>query len=128
MIDATSFINSSTPAPGTNGTNNTSSPATNRTPSDSLGRDAFLRLLTTQLAHQDPVQPQADGEFIAQLATFSSLEQLTEMRKTLDIIATALGVSTGTNDTGDTSDTTDSTNSTNSTDSTTAPPSDTASA
>lgn len=57
---------------------------------DQLGRDAFLQLLTTQLAHQDPLQPQADGEFIAQLAQFSTLEQLTEMRATLDTIAAAI--------------------------------------
>jgi flagellar basal-body rod modification protein FlgD len=57
---------------------------------DQLGRDAFLQLLTTQLSHQDPLAPQADGEFIAQLAQFSSLEQLTEMRTTLDFIAAAL--------------------------------------
>ena len=58
--------------------------------SDVLGRDAFLQLLTTQLAHQDPLQPQGDTEFIAQLAQFSSLEQLTQMRATLDVIAAAL--------------------------------------
>jgi flagellar basal-body rod modification protein FlgD len=57
---------------------------------DALGRDAFLQLLTTQLAHQDPLQPQGDTEFIAQLAQFSSLEQLTQMRGTLDLIAAAL--------------------------------------
>ena len=57
---------------------------------DTLGRDAFLQLLTTQLAHQDPLEPQDNGEFIAQLAQFSSLEQLTSMRTTLDLIAAAL--------------------------------------
>ena len=62
----------------------------NRLTSDTLGRDAFLQLLTTQLAHQDPLQPQGDTEFIAQLATFSSLEQLTQMRGTLDVIAASL--------------------------------------
>ena len=41
-----------------------------------LGREAFLSLLVTQLTHQNPLEPQADGEFIAQLAQFSSLEQL----------------------------------------------------
>jgi flagellar basal-body rod modification protein FlgD len=64
-----------------------------------LGQDAFLQLLTTQLAHQDPTAPQADGEFIAQLAQFSSLEQLTQIQKTLEAISTALGVSRTTDDT-----------------------------
>jgi flagellar basal-body rod modification protein FlgD len=57
-----------------------------------LGRDAFLQLLVTQLRHQDPTQPKADGEFIAQLAQFSSLEQLTQIQKTLDTIGKTLGV------------------------------------
>lgn len=49
------------------------------TGTDALGRDAFLKLLVTQLQHQDPTKPQADGEFLSQLATFSSLEKLTEI-------------------------------------------------
>ncbi len=57
-----------------------------------LGRDAFLKLLVTQLTHQDPTKPQEDGAFIAQLATFSQLEQLTAMNKTLEAIGGALGV------------------------------------
>ena len=57
-----------------------------------LGRDAFLHLLVTQLTHQDPTQPQSDGEFIAQLAQFSSLEQLTGIQATLVNIGKALGV------------------------------------
>ena len=58
-----------------------------------LGRDAFLKLLVTQLQHQDPTKPQADGEFIAQLAQFSSLEQLSQIQTTLQGIGGALGVS-----------------------------------
>ena len=61
---------------------------------DAMGRDAFLKLLVTQLQHQDPTQPQADGEFLAQLAQFSSLEQLTQMQQTLEKISVALGVAT----------------------------------
>ncbi len=54
---------------------------------DALGRDAFLNLLVTQLQHQDPTQPMADGEFLAQLAQFSSLEQLQQMNQSLTQIA-----------------------------------------
>ena len=45
-------------------------------PSNELGRDAFLNLLITQLQHQDPLNPTDSAEFTAQLAQFSSLEQL----------------------------------------------------
>lgn len=61
-----------------------------------LGRDAFLQLLVTQLQHQDPTAPQQNGEFIAQLAQFSSLEQLTQIQTTLQTIGTALGAAPGT--------------------------------
>ena len=121
MIDATSLINNTSASRGTNGSNG-SNGTTER--ADNLGRDAFLRLLTTQLAHQDPVEPQADGEFIAQLASFSSLEQLTAMRKTMDLIAAALGVATNTT-TDSTTDSTNPADETGETDRTTAPPSTT---
>ena len=49
-----------------------------------LGQDAFLKLLVTQLQHQDPTKPQADGEFIAQLAQFSSLEKLTQIATSIE--------------------------------------------
>ena len=57
-----------------------------------LGRDAFLQLLVTQMSHQNPLQPQEDGAFIAQLAQFSSLEQLTNIDSTLKGMADAMGV------------------------------------
>jgi flagellar basal-body rod modification protein FlgD len=57
---------------------------------DTLGRNAFLNLLVTQLQNQDPTQPKADGEFLAQLAQFSSLEQLTELNKKIDALTALL--------------------------------------
>lgn len=51
--------------------------------SSELGKDAFLKLLVTQLSNQDPLNPQSDQEFIAQLAQFSALEQMTNMSTTL---------------------------------------------
>ena len=47
---------------------------------DALGREAFLNLLVTQLQHQNPLEPQPDGEFLAQLAQFSSLESLQDIK------------------------------------------------
>lgn len=41
-----------------------------------LGKDAFLQLLVTQMKYQDPLNPNTDTEYIAQLATFSQLEQM----------------------------------------------------
>ncbi len=45
----------------------------------SLGQDEFLKLLVTQLKHQDPLSPMKDKDFIAQMAQFSALEQMTKV-------------------------------------------------
>lgn len=46
-----------------------------------LGRDEFMKMLLTQLQHQDPMSVMKDEQFIAQLAQFSSLEEMQTMRK-----------------------------------------------
>lgn len=48
-----------------------------------LGKDAFLKLLITQLRNQDPLNPMEDKEFIAQMAQFSTLEQMQELNKNI---------------------------------------------
>lgn len=63
-------------------------------PQKTLGQDAFLKLLITQLQYQDPTQPKNDTEFIAQLAQFSSLEKLTEISASIRALERALLVDT----------------------------------
>ncbi len=49
-----------------------------------MGKDEFLKLLITQLQHQDPTNPMEDREFIAQMAQFSSLEQMLTMNTNME--------------------------------------------
>ncbi len=49
-----------------------------------LGEDTFLRLLTTQLQYQDPLNPMDSTQFVAQLAQFSQLEQTTNLKKAME--------------------------------------------
>jgi flagellar basal-body rod modification protein FlgD len=58
-------------------------------PGGKLGKDEFLKLLVAQLRNQDPVNPSRPEEFAAQLAQFSSLEQLVQVNSTLSAQAEA---------------------------------------
>lgn len=53
-------------------------------PTSALGRDSFLKLLTTQMQNQDPLDPMSNQDFVAQLAQFSSVEQLMSMSTAMD--------------------------------------------
>ena len=79
-------VNSSTNAPASAGSASTLS-AINRT--NTLGKDAFLKLLVAQLKNQDPQSPADSSQMAAQLAQFSSVEQLTNISKTLDSQSTS---------------------------------------
>jgi len=58
---------------------------------DELGQDEFLKLMTTQLQNQDPFAPMDNGDFIAQMAQFSTVTGITEMGQSLKGIADQLG-------------------------------------
>lgn len=55
-----------------------------QTKDNELGQTAFLELMITQLSNQDPLSPQDNGEFIAQLAQFSSVEGLERLNENFD--------------------------------------------
>jgi len=59
--------------------------------SDALGKDDFLKILITQLGNQDPMQPLQDRDFIAQMAQFSSVEQLYNMTDEIKLLRQSVG-------------------------------------
>ncbi len=81
---------------GSNGSNALSSALSSVTGSSGqfVSENTFLTLLITQLKNQDPMNPQDSSQFVAQLASFSSLEQMTamntSMNNVLDNSATSL--------------------------------------
>jgi flagellar basal-body rod modification protein FlgD len=78
-------VTSATETAGTPGTQADNKAAT-------LGKDDFLKLLVAQLQHQDPMNPTDNTEFMAQMTSYSTLEQVTNMAKSNAEMAATLGM------------------------------------
>ena len=73
--------NSSPQSPGSQAT---------RSLNGQLGKDDFLKLFVAQLQHQDPMNPMNDSEFMGQMASFSTLEQVANLAAANEKIAASL--------------------------------------
>jgi flagellar basal-body rod modification protein FlgD len=63
-------------------------------PGGTMGKDAFLKLLVAQMKHQDPLNPMDGQQMAAQLAQFSSVEQLIDANTRLEEIRDVLRAAT----------------------------------
>jgi flagellar basal-body rod modification protein FlgD len=63
-------------------------------PTQELGKDAFMQLLISQMAYQNPLEPMENTEFIAQLAEFSALEQQQNIASAIELLALSQTAST----------------------------------
>ena len=61
-----------------------------RSTGGTLGKDDFLKLFVAQLQHQDPMNPMQDSDMMGQMASFSTLEQITNMASANQTIAASL--------------------------------------
>lgn len=73
-----------------NGANGLANPALNQVPPKNLGQQDFLRLMVAQIQNQDPMQPQVNGEFLSQLAQFSTNDGVTKMQESMEQMANSL--------------------------------------
>ena len=61
-----------------------------KNPRDELGQSQFLELMITQIKHQDPLNPAESGEFLSQLAQFGTVNGITELQSSFDVLASTL--------------------------------------
>lgn len=71
-----------------------------RQPSHELGKDDFLKLLMAQMTNQDPTNPLDNTEFVAQMAQFSTLEQMNNMSNNFEKLASLMNTSEAQNTLG----------------------------
>lgn len=64
-----------------------------RQPSQTLGKDDFLKILMAQMTNQDPTEPLDNTQFVAQMAQFSSLEQMLNMSNNFEKLNTLVSSS-----------------------------------
>ncbi len=83
-MDITSLQSTGTPATSTQAASGKNS---------AMGKDQFLKLFVAQLQHQDPMNPMQDQDFMGQMASFSTLEQVTNLAKANETIATTSALS-----------------------------------
>ena len=57
-----------------------------------MGKDQFLKLFVAQLQHQDPMNPMKDAEFMGQMASFSTLEQVAKLATANEKLASTLSL------------------------------------
>ncbi|WP_127580617.1 flagellar hook capping FlgD N-terminal domain-containing protein [Paenibacillus koleovorans] len=74
-----------------NGTYYYNNTTTRKTGSSEMGRDEFMKILITQMSNQDPTKPLEDKEFIAQMAQFTSVEQLANMATEMKLMRQSAG-------------------------------------
>ena len=78
------YNSSTTSANGTSGSNGSTNGATGASaPGGAMGKDQFMKLLIAQMQNQDPMNPMQGDQMAAQLAQFSTLEQMQQMNSTL---------------------------------------------
>ena len=83
-MDITSLQSTGTPAASTQAASGKNS---------AMGKDQSLKLFVAQLQHQDPMNPMQDQDFMGQMASFSTLEQVTNLAKANETIATTSALS-----------------------------------